>query len=171
MQWDGEKLKMREVMECSMALKCPSIDVHLAGFKKYQQAFSDEKLLKSVVKSQKVVDSVKTLFKGIWSLEDLHAPGAQVNQIVDMAIKNPHGYVVKTQREGGGYNFYDQELKAKLSRAKKSLSADDPLRTYLIMERINPPIIPSVVMRDGQTKIVDSVSEFGMFSCVFINSG
>jgi hypothetical protein len=42
---------MREILECSMALKCPSVDVHLAGFKKYQQAFSDEKILKSVVKS------------------------------------------------------------------------------------------------------------------------
>ena len=141
MTWDSKKLKMRERMECSMALKCPSIDVHLAGFKKYQQAFSDEKLLKSVVKSQKVLDSVKALFKGIWSLEDLHLNGAEVNQIVDKAIKNPHGYVLKPQKEGGGNNFYDQELKARLSKAKKSLSANDPLRTYLIMERINPPMI------------------------------
>ena len=78
-----------------MALKCPSVDVHLAGFKKYQQAFSDEKLLKSVVKSQKVLDQVKILFKGIWSLEDYHKPGAEVNFIVDKAIVNPHCYVLK----------------------------------------------------------------------------
>ena len=98
---------MREILECSMALKCPSVDVHLAGFKKYQQAFSDEKILKSVVKSQKVLDSIKILFKGIWSLEDLHKSGAEVNSIVDKAIKNPHSYVLKPQKEGGGNNFFD----------------------------------------------------------------
>lgn len=34
------------MLECSMALKCPSVDVQLTTFKKYQQAFGDENLLK-----------------------------------------------------------------------------------------------------------------------------
>ena len=38
--WDA-----RTLVECSIAIKCPSIDVHLTTFKKFQQAFSDEKLL------------------------------------------------------------------------------------------------------------------------------
>jgi hypothetical protein len=36
-------------MECSTAIKCPSIDVHLTTFKKFQQAFSDEKLLRKIM--------------------------------------------------------------------------------------------------------------------------
>jgi len=33
--WDEEKWMARETLECSMAIKCPSIDYHLAGFKKF----------------------------------------------------------------------------------------------------------------------------------------
>ena len=55
-------------------------------------------------------------------------------------------------------------------RAKKSLPEDDALRTYLIMERINPPMIPAVMMRNGETKLVSSLSEFGSYSCVFIDT-
>ena len=55
-------------------------------------------------------------------------------------------------------------------RAKKSLPEDDALRTYLIMERINPPMIPAVMMRNGETKFVNSLSEFGIYSCIFIDT-
>jgi len=58
-------------MECSRAIKCPSIDVHLTTFKKFQQAFSDETLIKKVMGDEKVkeADEIKNLFKGIWTLE------------------------------------------------------------------------------------------------------
>ena len=93
-----------------------------------------------------------------------------MNAIVDKAIKRPHDYVLKPQKEGGGNNFYDKELKTKLILAKKSLSEDDALRTYLVMERINPPMIPAVMMRNGETKVVNSLSEFGIYSCIFIDT-
>ena len=38
------------------------------------------------------------------------------------------------------------------------------------MERINPPMIPAVMMRNGETKLVNSLSEFGIYSCVFIDT-
>ena len=64
--WDA-----RTLMECSRAIKCPSIDVHLATFKKFQQAFSDESLLHKVMGESlsAEVDQIKHLFKGIWTLE------------------------------------------------------------------------------------------------------
>jgi len=59
------------VLECSRALKCPSIDVHLTTFKKFQQAFGDEKLLHTVMGSgfKTQADDIEHLFKGIWTLE------------------------------------------------------------------------------------------------------
>lgn len=45
-EWDEEKWQTREMLECSLAIKCPSIDLHLATFKKFQQSFSDESLLR-----------------------------------------------------------------------------------------------------------------------------
>jgi glutathione synthase len=44
-----EAWKARTLMECSKAIKCPSIDVHLTTFKKFQQAFGDEELLQKVM--------------------------------------------------------------------------------------------------------------------------
>ena len=157
-------------MECSMAVKCPSIDVHLAGFKKYQQSFSDEQLLKDVVGSDEVVENVKALFKGIWSLENLGQSDAEVNGVVDDAIENPHNYVLKPQKEGGGNNFFDDELKANLIEAKGQDMEKHILGTYLIMERINPPMIPALMLRNGKMIKVDSLSEFGAYSSVFIDT-
>ena len=66
------------------------------------------------------MNKVKALFKGIWSLENLGQSGAEVNRIVEDAIKNPRNYVLKPQKEGGGNNFFDAELKANLIEAKKN---------------------------------------------------
>ena len=34
-EWDEQKWDTREMLECSLAIKCPSIDLHLATFKKF----------------------------------------------------------------------------------------------------------------------------------------
>ena len=117
-EWDETKWQTREMLECSMAIKCPSIDLHLATFKKFQQSFSDESLLRQVSGSDGTTHALKHLFKGIWSLEDLCKEGAEVNSVVEQALENPHEFVLKPQKEGGGNNFFDQELKENLLRAK-----------------------------------------------------
>ena len=68
-QDDPVKWGAREMLELSMAIKCPSVDMHLAGFKKYQQAMSDERLLQKFYGSEPS-NSLVDLFKGIWSLEN-----------------------------------------------------------------------------------------------------
>jgi hypothetical protein len=44
-------------------------------------------------------------------LEDYCKPGAPVNEVVERAILNPHEFVLKPQKEGGGNNFFDEELR------------------------------------------------------------
>ena len=44
-EWNKLKWAARELLECSLAIKCPSIDGQLITLKKFQQAFSDESLL------------------------------------------------------------------------------------------------------------------------------
>ena len=56
-------------------------------------------------------EKLKTLFKGIWSLEDLCKEGAEINEVVERALENPQEFVMKPQKEGGGNNFFDNELK------------------------------------------------------------
>lgn len=80
------------MLECSMAIKCPSVDFQLTTFKKYQQAFSNESLLQEV--TQRNCERIKSLFKGIWSLEDFQTD-QEVKEIMLKAIEKPHDYVLK----------------------------------------------------------------------------
>ena len=128
-----------------MPLKCPSIDVHLATFKKFQQAFSDETVLGKVMSEHpENFDEVKHLFKGIWTLEDIDNPESNLHEVIKKAIENPHGYVLKPQKEGGGHNFYDDEVKVKLETENK-----ETLKQYLIMERIRTPDVWAHMLRGG----------------------
>ena len=149
-----------------MPIKCPSIDVQLTTFKKFQQAFSDEILLKRVMASNlDAADKIKHIFKGIWTLEDIDKPDSEVPSIIKKAIESPHNYVIKPQKEGGGHNFYDDDV-------KKLLLEDDRehLKQFLIMERINPPEIKAYMLRKGQFLEAQTLSELGIFSSVFIDS-
>lgn len=111
------------------------------------------------------------MFKGIWSLENLCQDGAEVNEVVERAIEYPHEYVLKPQKEGGGNNFFDDELRTKLLEAKAANGLDPILSTYLIMERINPPMIPALLLRNGEMHRQSTMSEFGFYSIVYSRNG
>jgi len=90
----------------------------------------------------------------------------EVNQVVEKAIANPHDFVLKPQKEGGGNNFFDEELKAYLQDPSKR----DELSTYIIMERINPPTIKAWMLRNGAINTCQSLSEIGIYSCLFMKT-
>lgn len=60
-QYNGERdWKIREALELSMAIKCPTIDLHLLTLKKFQEAFSCDEFLYSVLtdRHQEIADSL-----------------------------------------------------------------------------------------------------------------
>mmetsp|Transcript_41474 Transcript_41474/g.39901 ORF Transcript_41474/g.39901 Transcript_41474/m.39901 type:complete len:84 (-) Transcript_41474:420-671(-) len=78
---DEKDWQTRELLECTMPVKLPSINVHLATVKKYQEAMGNETILKEVMSAHpKEADSIKELFQGIWSLEDLDKP--EIKEII-----------------------------------------------------------------------------------------
>ena len=89
-------------------------------------------------------EAIKDLFKGLWTLEDMAQPDSEIHQIIKKAIENPHGYVLKPQKEGGGHNFYDEELHDLLIK-----NNTEYLQQFLIMERIEPPEIKAHMLRNG----------------------
>jgi len=89
------------------------------------------------------------------------------------AIRDPRQYVVKPQKEGGGNNFYDDEARDLLKQfINPSTPAEtkESLKQYLIMERINPPMIKAWMLKDGQLNTMMSLSELGIYSYVVIDS-
>lgn len=107
-------------------------------------------MLRIISGSDEITDKLKMLFKGIWSLENLGEADAEVNEVVERALLNPSEFVLKPQKEGGGNNFFDDELHAKLLEAKAQNGLDSALSTYLIMERIHPPMIEAMLLRNGE---------------------
>ena len=51
-----------------------------------------------------------------------------------MAISEPHRYVMKPQREGGGNNVFGDDIATEL----KALHDSQERNAYILMERIRP---------------------------------
>lgn len=79
---------------------------------------------------------------------------------------------MKPQKEGGGNNFFDDDIPRLLNEILKNEKPDliNEMRTYLIMERINPPRVKQIQMRNGETKVLDCISEMGIFSSIFVRN-
>ena len=59
----------RLLIERSNAIKCPTINYHLTGTKKVQQALSEPKCLERFLKNSSEIESLKEIFTGQYSLD------------------------------------------------------------------------------------------------------
>lgn len=100
-EWDA-----RYLMECSKAIKCPSIHYHLAGTKKVQQALAQPEMLERFISDPEEIKSIGKIFTGLYSLDDNEVG----NNTYEMALKEAERFVLKPQREGGGNNVYGLDI-------------------------------------------------------------
>ncbi len=173
---DGIEWKAREMIERSVATKCPSLGYHLAGTKKIQQELARPGVLEQffedgtddqVQKLQRMRDA----FAGLYSLGD-DAVEEDYRAISD-AISGAEGrYVLKPQREGGGYNYYGEQLAAKIKDNVKrnedgSLELGEDLAEFILMQRLFPPKQRAVLLRAGMIEgSGESISELGCFGTI-----
>ncbi|XP_055607671.1 glutathione synthetase-like isoform X1 [Uranotaenia lowii] len=154
-EWDA-----RLLMERSAAIKCPSIQYHLAGTKKVQQALAKPGTLKRFISNDKQIGLIKEIFTGLYSLDK--AEGGE--NAIKLALANPERYVLKPQREGGGNNVYGEDIPNALAKMN-----EEELSAWILMERIFPPLSRGYMVRPGSTEkpeIVDLVSELGIFGTI-----
>lgn len=100
-EWDA-----RYLMECSKAIKCPSIHYHLAGTKKVQQALAQPEMLERFISDPEEIKSIGKIFTGLYSLDDNEVG----NNTYEMALQEAERFVLKPQREGGGNNVYGLDI-------------------------------------------------------------
>ncbi|EEE62833.1 hypothetical protein OsJ_17636 [Oryza sativa Japonica Group] len=151
--------RARLLIECSSAIKCPSIAHHLVGTKKIQQELAKENVLERFLDNKADIEKVRKCFAGLWSLEN--------DSIVMSAIESPELFVLKPQREGGGNNIYGDNLRETLISLKKDGSNE--LAAYILMQRIFPPASLCYLVRDGTCIRENAVSEFGIFGAYLRN--
>ena len=92
---------------------------------------------------------------------------------VQEALDGKQGnYVLKPQREGGGYNFYGEQLKQKLlentqQKGESGLKLGEKLAEYILMQRLFPPQQRAILLRGGKVEgSGDSVSELGCYGTI-----
>ncbi|CAH0481993.1 unnamed protein product [Peronospora belbahrii] len=157
-EWAG-----RTIIERSYAIKCPSIAYHLAGTKKVQQVLSQPAVLRRFVSENEALQLERS-FAGLYGLEK-HAP--TVEDVKKMAIMNPHSYVLKPQREGGGNNLYGDDIASAIEKMSPG-----ELESFILMERIFPKENPAVLVRNNFASSGYTISELGMFvTCLFDGEG
>lgn len=185
--YDGIEWKARDTLERSRATKCPSLGYHLAGTKKVQQALARpgivEKFFNAV--DQKEIGSIENLrksFAGLYSLDKTDAMKEDIDA-VNHVLSTEDGrklYVLKPQREGGGYNLYGDHLYKKLRNnvletsgddGKKEIQMTSELGEYILMERLFPPQQESILLRAGKVEGTGpTVSELGIFGTILVSA-
>lgn len=86
-----------------------------------------------------------------------------------MAISDPCKFVLKPQREGGGNNVYNNDIRTCLNfmKNKKERTA------WILMDRIHPPLQTNYLIRAAQESILESnvtlscvVAELGIYGVI-----
>jgi glutathione synthase len=172
---NGVEWQAREKLERSRATKCPSLGYHLAGTKKVQQELARLGVLERFFPNDaEQVTAMRAAFAGLYSLGD--DAGEEDLEAVRQVLAGGEGrYVLKPQREGGGYNFYGARLAARLRENTTgedgTLVLNEKLGEYILMERLFPPQQTAILLRSGRVEGTgESISELGCFGTLVVSS-
>lgn len=168
----------RQKLERGSATKCPSLGYHLAGTKKVQQELARGGVVERFFPEDggdTTAAQIRTAFAGLYSL------GADANEedmkaIKEVLFNGAEGqYVLKPQREGGGYNYYGKDLAEKLKQnctitdddGEKTVKLSPTLSEFILMERLFPPQQLAILLRNGQVEGTGmTISELGCFGTI-----
>jgi len=173
--YDGIEWESRDMIERSRATKCPSLGYHLAGTKKVQQQLARPGVLERFFdgkdeESSNTVGKMREAFAGLYSLGD-DAVQEDYSAVKDVLSGAEGKYVLKPQREGGGYNYYGDSLLEKIrenvEEGDGSLKLGEDLAEFILMQRLFPPKQRAVLLRSSKVEgSGQSISEFGCFGTI-----
>ena len=119
---------------------------------------------------------MRRAFAGLYALGSDATP-EDLEAVQDVVTNGQQAkYVLKPQREGGGYNFYGDKLLAKLKdnvqiQDDGSLVLGSKLSEYILMERLFPPAQKAILLRGGRVEgSGDSISELGCFGTILVTN-
>lgn len=160
-----QEWEARLQIERSRAIKCPSVQLHLAGSKKVQQDLARPGRLERLLADDPAACArLRATFTGLYSL-DQEDDG---DGIMAVALKNPEKYVMKPQREGGGNNFYGDDIAVQWAAVRGTQDQS----AYILMDRIFPMttrnyrILPGKENAHSNGTAVDVISELGVYGAI-----
>lgn len=155
--WDA-----RYILETSLAIKCPSLLTQLSGAKKIQQVLTSPDTVRKFLPDtdESELEKLLSTFVKIYPLD-----GSEEGQAArKLALEQPHNFVLKPQREGGGNNVYKENIPGHL----KSLPESE-WGAYILMELIHPPTHKNRIIRNSDVHHEEIVSELGIFGTVLFD--
>lgn len=157
-EWDA-----RLLIEKSDAVKCPWIGLQVANTKKIQQVLSQSGAVERFFPDNpEVCVQIRDTFANMWGLE---GDDEETRNIIQKAIENPELFVLKPQLEGGGGNYYGQEVADMLKKLTK-----DEKAAHILMERIRPMVVKNYLVRPMEdVNLVNTVGELGTYGYLYGN--
>lgn len=152
------------MIERSLAIKCPSIDYQIVGMKKVQQVLTDDNELARFVPNEEDRSLMTSLFAKIYGFDT-----ELDSEILAHVRNNPEDFILKPQREGGGNNFYGQDVINLLQGYEQDEEVQKRMKGFILMERIKPIPVKNLLARAGQVQEIDTISELGIFG-VFLGT-
>ncbi|KAL3112148.1 hypothetical protein niasHT_012117 [Heterodera trifolii] len=155
-------------IEKSTAIKSPTISLELACAKKVQQALSEPGVLEHFFPEPEyaqMVNDIRKTFAKMWSLDQ---ENDEIMKIISDAIENPGNYVLKPSQEGGGNNFWNEEIAKKLRTFKPKERA-----AHILMERLRPLVVKNFMVRPYVLEVPqlsNIVSELSIYGYLLGNS-
>jgi len=152
----------RLLLERSLAIKCPSIPLQLAGGKKVQQVLTEPGVLEGYLCDQKWGEQIFTLNE-VQEIRDswMMMWGLDNKDGIDKARTLASTLVLKPQREGGGNNIYKDDIPSFLDNLPPKEN-----EAWIAMELIVPPQGTSnylVRAEGGGAFRTEVASELGIF--------
>jgi len=155
--------ELRLLLERSRAIKCPSINFHLSGAKKFQQVLNSPEQLEKYL-DKKDAEALAQTFCKFWSLDS--------DETRPLVMSQADKLVLKPQREGGGHNLFGSQIISFL----ESITDPSVQSQFILMELINSPeqrnwlLLPDDTDDQNRLKSSDNlVSELGIFGSVLAN--
>jgi hypothetical protein len=85
-------------------------------------------------------------------------------EIINKLRTNYLDYIVKPQKEGGGNNYYNEQILPLLPQ--EGHQAEGILLNTIIMERINPPEYDTYILHNNELKFKKCISELGIYGAI-----
>ncbi|VDP59859.1 unnamed protein product [Schistosoma mattheei] len=156
-------------LERSLAIKCPCIQYMLANTKIVQAALSKPKYLSRFFNpdSSSYLNILSTFAHQYTLDEEMGiSDSTEIQYVINDCLLRPDNYVLKPQREGGGNNYFGEELVQKL----KSIMNHSERKLYVLMERIQPYIFENSILNStsasGELNVKKMVTELGIFGAI-----
>ena len=148
--------KVRALIEQSNTVSVPSVAAHLVTFKSIQQKLCDTGIVEKYIKDPSVAKRIRATFAEHIALDG----SKRAEDAIELVRKNPKLYVLKPNKEGGGNNYFDDDILPVI----KAIENTDEMKNYILMQRLNPPDMNICLVNPSKDAyLTKGNSELGVF--------